>query len=64
MKCQECGERPRQETMRHEGKTLRVCRQCGNGIRTIRRPKQAAAREKRRAAARAEREKPQDKEGS
>jgi len=49
MTCQQCGERPGQETLKHEGRTTRVCRQCGNGIRDRRRPERVTTREKQKA---------------
>jgi len=33
MTCQSCGNRPAKETLKHNGKALRVCRQCANAIR-------------------------------
>ena len=55
--CEKCG-RPAQETLKHKGLTIRVCRQCGNVIREERRPKQAKARAARQEQARAARAAP------
>ena len=58
MTCEMCGKHDHQETIKHKGLTVRVCRQCGNTIREERRPKQAKARRARQEQAQAARTAP------